>query len=164
MEIAFQYTQVDDLDYVIDAENHIENSPFIGSWSKEAHFSAIMDKTITHFIIRHQMTGENIGYMILAGTDQAHHAVELKRLVITSKNRGYGRQAIRLIKSMAFDEWGANRLWLDVLACNNRAKKLYVSEGFVEEGLLRQHFWKDDHYESAYVMSILREEFDQINN
>ena len=39
---------------------------------------------------------------------------------------------------MAFRDLGAHRFWLDVKARNLRAQALYRSEGFVEEGRLRE--------------------------
>ena len=45
---------------------------------------------------------------------------------------------MRLLKRMAFRDLHAHRFWLDVKALNTRALALYASEGFVEEGRLRE--------------------------
>ncbi len=64
---------------------------------------------------------------------------------------------------MAFRDLKAHRFWLDVKALNQRAQALYASEGFVEEGRLREsvRLTADgaDGYDSLIVMSMLDREF-----
>ena len=59
---------------------------------------------------------------------------------------------------MAFRDLGAHRFWLDVKARNLRAQRLYLSEGFVEEGRLRESVRTDEGYDSLVVMSMLESE------
>ena len=68
------------------------------------------------------------------GCRNQHQSLELKRMVVQAKGHGFGRAALRVVKKMAFDDLGAHRFWLDVKARNSRAKALYDSEGFVDEG------------------------------
>jgi len=64
---------------------------------------------------------------------------------------------------MAFRDLHAHRFWLDVKALNQRALALYASEGFVEEGRLRESVRVSsdgaDGYDSLIVMSMLDREF-----
>ena len=60
---------------------------------------------------------------------------------------------------LSFQELGAHRLWLDVKPHNERARALYRSEGFVEEGTLRDALYYNGRFESLVVMSILRPEW-----
>ena len=85
------------------------------------------------------------------------HSVE--RIVVEPRDQGYGRQAIRLLKRYAFEELGAHRLWLSVKEFNARGRALYVSEGFVEEGMLRECVKGPAAYESALMMAILDREY-----
>jgi RimJ/RimL family protein N-acetyltransferase len=56
-----------------------------------------------------------------------------------------------------FTETDAYRLWLDVLADNARARHVYLSHGFVEEGLLRDAYkLMDDSRIDLVLMSLLR--------
>jgi diamine N-acetyltransferase len=67
---------------------------------------------------------------------------------------------LRLVKAAAFDELGAHRLWLDVKPFNDRARALYRSEGFVEEGVLRGALLEPDGtFQDLVVMSLLRPEW-----
>lgn len=78
--------------------------------------------------------------------------------MICNKGNGMGRETLRLIKKFAFEELGAHRLWLDVISKNLRAQNLYKSEGFKEEGVLRECVLYNGNYESLIVMSILENE------
>jgi RimJ/RimL family protein N-acetyltransferase len=64
---------------------------------------------------------------------------------------------------MAFRDLHAHRFWLDVKALNVRAQKLYDSEGFVEEGRLRESVRITidgaDGYDSLVVMGLLDREY-----
>ena len=60
---------------------------------------------------------------------------------------------------MAFRDLGAHRFWLDVKSLNHRALALYRSEGFVEEGRLRDSVKTSDGYDSLVVMSMLAAEY-----
>ena len=64
---------------------------------------------------------------------------------------------------MAFRDLRAHRFWLDVKSLNERAHRLYLSEGFVEEGRLRESVRVNiegaDGYDSLIVMSMLDREF-----
>jgi RimJ/RimL family protein N-acetyltransferase len=59
---------------------------------------------------------------------------------------------------MAFRDLGAHRFWLDVKALNVRAQALYRSEGFIEEGRLRESVRTGEGYDSLVVMAMLERE------
>ena len=60
---------------------------------------------------------------------------------------------------MAFRDLGAHRFWLDVKSANTRALALYRSEGFVEEGRLRESVRYGAGWDSLIVMSLLESEY-----
>ena len=78
---------------------------------------------------------------------------------MTEKGKGYGKEALRLVKKMAFQELKAHRLWLDVKEHNVRARHVYESEGFVAEGVLRECIKAEVGFESLVVMSMLCGEY-----
>jgi RimJ/RimL family protein N-acetyltransferase len=65
---------------------------------------------------------------------------------------------------MAFADLHAHRFWLDVKSLNERARALYASEGFVEEGRLRESVRVvsagGDAWDTLIVMSMLDREYD----
>ena len=157
--ICLKSTTENDLDFVIRAEQNQENSPFITQWTKQQHSEALSNQDIAHFIIKTITDNFYVGYVILAGITSPNQTIEILRLVITEKNKGYGRETLKLIKKMSFEELSAHRLWLDVKEDNLRAKKVYQSEGFIIEGCLRECLKTSDKWESLIIMSILSHEY-----
>lgn len=152
--IKFRSTLPVDLDYVLEAEQHSENRPFVAQWTREQHLQCMGNADDRHFIV---LSGEyRVGYAILTIKNRV---VELKRLVITEKGQGFGRAVLKAVKRMAFEESNAHRLWLDVRSNNTRALRLYQSEGFVMEGTLRDTAFYEGEFLSVTVLSILEDEY-----
>ena len=164
--IILRNTQECDLDFVINAERDSYNSQFVDQWPREQHLDAMVSKDILHLLFEDEDLNKPVGYAIVAGLENRNKSIELKRIVITDKGRGVGRKAIRLVKKMAFEKFKTHRLWLDVREKNRLAQNLYKSEGFIEEGILRQCVLCKEGYESLVLMSILEEEYfkDRISN
>jgi RimJ/RimL family protein N-acetyltransferase len=76
------------------------------------------------------------------------------------RNRGYGRDALKVLLDYAFRLRNLNRVWLNVHANNERAVKSYRAAGFVDEGLMRQHAWSDGHFVDVLIMGVLRDEWE----
>lgn len=161
MDVILRRTADADLDFVVRTEAADANRAFVVGWPRERHRTALADSDILHLIVAADMGSPPVGFVILAGLTNPNHCVEFRRIVIAYKGRGLGRAAVWAVMQMAFDGLGAHRLWLDVKLDNGRARHLYASEGFVEEGVLRECLWTADRYESLVVMSMLREEFEQ---
>ena len=158
MNLNLQLTTENDLPFVFEIEKKAADDRFVTSESIENHKHYLNDSDIRHFVI--EADGKAVGYAILAGANDKNENVELRRLVIAEKGKGYGRKVLHLIKEFAFEELNAHRLWLDVKDFNERARKLYESENFTTEGVWREAV-KDDggRRESIVFMSILRHEY-----
>ncbi|MBU3144134.1 GNAT family N-acetyltransferase [Clostridium sp. CF012] len=157
--ITLRYTQVDDLEFVINSEQATDNAQFVGQWTKEQHINALSDKDILHLIVEDSNTYKPIGYLIMGGIENPNHSIEFRRIVICEKGKGLGKETLILIKKVVFEQLKAHRLWLDVRYKNHRAQNLYKSEGFIEEGNLRDCIFYNENYESLIVMSILENEY-----
>ena len=154
-------TTGNDLPFVVEIERQAAESRFVTSESNEQHEDYLVDPNVRHLIIEN--VEKPVGYAILAGLNDANENIEFRRLVIAEKGQGYGRRALRLIKKMAFEEFNAHRLWLDVKDFNERARRLYETEDFTVEGVWRECVKNGDVRESVVFMSILRNEFEKIN-
>lgn len=142
MKAALRNTTPDDLPFVKQAESAPENRKFVGQWEMPQHRESPADPDIRHMIIEDALTHKAVGYAILAGLTDANRSIELRRLVVTEKKRGYGGSALRWIKKFAFGELGFDRLWLDTKACNEKAIKLYESCGLRKrEGSASASLW-----------------------
>lgn len=153
-------TTVADLAFVLAAENHPDNAPFVGQWSREQHQQAIADVNEAHLTIIHTDDGRSLGYCILQGIADPHGVIQIRRLVITEKGKGYGRIVLAQIQHLAFQTYGAHRLWLDVKTNNPRAQHLYTQAGFTYEGCLRECLKTHQGYLSLNLMSVLRHEYE----
>lgn len=157
-------TMLSDLDWVIGVEQDPVNLPFITPWERLQHEGALRFADARHFIVENAEQ-ERLGFAILQGCRNPHGSMELKRLVLQPRGQGQGvgRACVRELKKLAFTQLKAHRFWLDVKALNTRAHHLYLSEGFVEEGRLRESVRVQlsgaDGYDSLIVMSILDREY-----
>jgi diamine N-acetyltransferase len=153
-------TMLSDLDWVVCAETDAVNLPFITPWERTQHEGAIRFPDSRHFIVEAGERSERAGFVIVQGCRGPNRSVELKRMVLQPKGQGLGRACVRLLKCMAFRDLKAHRFWLDVKALNTRAHALYSSEGFVEEGRLRESVRAGDGWDSLVVMSMLDREYE----
>lgn len=107
---------------------------------------------------------EYLGEIVLNELDE-HSATANLRLALRpgQRGRGFGGEAIALVLEHAFtdppDGLGLHRVGLDVLSVNPRARMLYESLGFVEEGRLRESHRDGDFWVDAIVMGQLQDDY-----
>ena len=162
--IRFRWTTESDLDAVLRLEQDVENRPFIIPWTREQHREACSNPDLAHLIIEPRRASHMVGFLLLAGRESPHHSVEFRRIIIADKDRGYGKEALKLVKQVVFERWKAHRLWLDVFDDNHRARHVYASEGFIEEGVLRECVSVEGRFKSLVVMSLLAHEYFRAQN
>ncbi|MBI1729413.1 GNAT family N-acetyltransferase [Candidatus Acetothermia bacterium] len=159
--ITFRPSTEADLDFVVQNEHDAGNIGFISQWPREQHQQTLLDLTIAHWIIEANLDGRRVGHLIARGVGMPDRVIEFKRIAISSAEHGhgFGRGAVRLLKRVSFEEWNAHRLWLDVMEHNTVAQRLYLSEGFIKEGMLRESLKRGGQYVSLLLMSILEHEY-----
>ena len=158
-DLVLCFTEEEDLDQVLEIEQDKDNKYYIYQWSKEQHRSKIIDGNWFHLVIINRETDSIIGYVLLEGVTSEHKAIELTRITIKEKGRGYGKKAVRLIKKLCFENLKCHRLWLDVFEDNTKAIHLYEKEDFVYEGTLRECKKYKDTFYSMRIMSMLEHEY-----
>lgn len=156
--VRLRPTMLSDLDFVLTVERDAENLPFITPWDRPQHEAAVRIPDFRHFIIETAPGFAAAGFVILQGCRNPHGSVELKRIVLQPKGLGFGRECVRVLAQMAFRDLHAHRFWLDVKSRNTRALALYRSEGFVEEGRLRESVRSEGGWDSLVVLSLLESE------
>jgi RimJ/RimL family protein N-acetyltransferase len=67
-------------------------------------------------------------------------AGRLRRIIVTQPGRGIGASAMRWVVAHAFETLGAHRIWLEVVASNTVARRLYERAGFAHEGTHRDGY------------------------
>lgn len=135
-----------------------EFSDFIGSWSEAQHLRTLADPD-SHYAIAEDEQKEIVGFAILLGFQSEHKSIELKRIVVSVPNAGIGRKLLEVVAHKVFAEHCAHRLWLDVFLTNSRARHVYKSFGFREDGVLREAVLASGTYHSLSLMSMLEDEY-----
>jgi len=120
--------------FVLATEQDPINSHFVKQWSREEHLAALSDPNIGHYVVETVANRSLVGYLIAVGLQNANGKIFLKRFVIADKDKGYGRQALRAFQEFVFGQLGFTCIWLNVYHHNQRARKLYQSEGYAEIG------------------------------
>jgi len=158
VNVELRSTAPDDLEFVMAAEADPEASPFVTVDSREAHEATLADPNQEHLIVSDG--ARSLGHIVLRGLEDRHRVIEIRRIVIAEKGRGVGPVALRLAVDRCFRDYGAHRVWLDVIPHNERALRVYRELGFVHEGVLREAQIVDGVHESLAIMSILEDEWD----
>ncbi len=136
-----------------------ESREELGGWcARAAGLPGRMDWAITHD------TDEYLGEIVLNQVDPVDSRANLRMAMRPGqRGRGFGRESISLVLAKAFGEpsegLGLHRVSLDVLSINTRARVLYDSLGFVEEGRLRETHRDGEFWCDTIVMAILEEDY-----
>ncbi|HEY2322094.1 MAG TPA: GNAT family protein [Thermoanaerobaculia bacterium] len=112
------------------------------------------------FAIVNRETKEFLGLIAVTDMDalqqRARFGVFLRR---EARGQGVAPDAMAVFFDYVFRQLNIARVWLEVLADNAPAVKLYESFGFVEEGTMRRHHFQDGVFKDVKIMGLLREEF-----
>ena len=125
-----------------------------GSFSDTAVHYAVADREDTY-----------LGTISLEDIDRENgHAMYAIAMRSCAQGTGAAMAATQELFRIAFDEMGLERVYLNVLSDNLRAKRFYEKAGFKYEGCFRRHLklrgeWRDwDWY------AVLKEEYDAGNH
>jgi RimJ/RimL family protein N-acetyltransferase len=72
---------------------------------------------------------------------------------------GYGTDAMRALLRYLFNELGLRRVTLTAIEENERARKSYLKNGFVQEGVLRDFMFFDGAQRNSVIMGVLADDF-----
>ncbi len=147
-----------DIHQIMVLEEDEENRRFIWQGSYEEHLREIESED-TYLLTLKKKSCEGLLGFALCSLDKRSDSFELRRIAVSEKGRGYGREAIRGIIDYCFNSLESNRLWLDVYPHNEVGIHLYRSLGMTLEGRLRQSYRGADGYLDQFIFSILREEY-----
>jgi diamine N-acetyltransferase len=156
--MTFRTATAADIPQICALERRPEFRTMVGSWPEDQHLKTLADPGST-YIVAEDQPGEIAGFVILQGLLSEHHAVEVKRIVIGAPNQGTGKRLLAEVAERAFGQYGAHRLYLDVFVNNERARHVYETFGFREEGIMRDAIYRDGAYYSLVLMSLLESEY-----
>lgn len=164
-----------DVDMIIEIEAHPENRDFLWVGTPEEHRDEIRDPN--HLLLLFEDTDTETewdpiadGYPSVPRSIKGYALVrlnfksnifEIRRIAITEKGKGYGRESMEGLVKYAFEETETNRLWLDVYPDNISGINLYESLGMHKDGVLRQNYKAERGYLDQIIYSILRSEYER---
>jgi len=117
-------------------ESDEDAAEFVTQFSAKRHGRDLRDPDIVYKSI-YDENRALIGFIILV-LDPDASSVELRRIVVTPKGRGYGQRAMALADRVCRDEIGRHRIWLDVFDFNSRAQRVYEHSGYRQFGTAEQ--------------------------
>ncbi|MGO4706943.1 GNAT family N-acetyltransferase [Microvirga sp. 2MCAF38] len=159
MLIRTRQGRVDDIPFVMATERLPGFDAFIGRWDEEHHRQE-MTLAGSAYLIAERPGGAPAGFAILQTLDDPFGNVLLRRIAVSEPGNGLGRTLLHDTMAWAFARPKTHRFYLDVLAGNERAHRVYRSVGFQDEGILREIYTRADGTRvSAMLMSILRPEW-----
>ncbi|MCA9897443.1 MAG: GNAT family N-acetyltransferase [Ardenticatenaceae bacterium] len=116
------------------------------------------------YAITRKEDGAYVGEVVLNEIDWENRSGSF-RIALASQNqfgKGYGTEATRLIIDFGFRTLKLHRIELEVYDFNPRAQHVYEKVGFVREGLRRDVLLWNGRYQSAIIMSILEEDWNNL--
>jgi len=144
--LRLRTANIDDYDFINTAEQDKDSTSWVGNWSLGIRIEKFGDNNFLQTIVETN-NGCPVGFIDFR--DMLHDTqVELKRIVITEKGKGYGKEAMYLSQKFAFKVLGRNRLYLGTKVENVRAQHVYHSTGFTlvnPENIAYFHIFKEDY-------------------
>lgn len=122
------------------------------------------DSTWHHFIVKPiDNLNKNIGVAFL---NHIHPIYRTGEFGITLgdpeyRGKGYGKDMLITLIKYGFDQLNLNRIWCEVYS-NNDSIHVYRKIGFKDEGVLRQHVYKDGEYLDSYMLGMLQSEYNNL--
>ena len=149
-----------DIETIIELEKNKDNRDFVWKGTYEEHKAEIEDKNHLLFVFREKRENVIVGFALIH-LDFESEIFELRRIVISHKGIGYGKEVMVALLKYAFEEMNINRFWLDVYPDNIIGIKLYEGLGMLREGVLRQNYKSERGYLDQIIYSMLRIEYFQ---
>ena len=140
-----------------------KNRETVLEFIQSAETEPVNDGTV-HYSITDE-TNEYLGTISLKRIDmvakKAEYAISLRKC---AWGRGIAFQATREILRRAFEEFGLERIYLNVLSDNEKAIHLYERCGFTYEGEFRRHLFLRGEYKTLKWYGMLKDEYLRMYN
>lgn len=118
-------------------------------------------RSFLYFHLIEKQLGNVLGWCGFHTWFPFHKRAELGYVINSdaSKGKGYMKEALPDIISYGFNNMNLHRIEALVAPANIPSVKLIKASHFKEEGLLREHYMKNDILEDSAIYSLLRHEF-----
>ena len=157
---TLSWREDDDILKGIVGKKYFVSSEYEKKWIHEA----MLDKKSLKLAVCLKNTNEHIGNVYLNSIDYMNRNCEYG-IIIGDKNywgKGLGSEATLLMLHHAFYELGMIRVYSKQLLSNHSSIRLHDKCGFKNEGILRKAVFKNGEYQDLNLMSILRDDYDNM--
>ncbi len=100
----------------------------------------------------------NVGLMKIKSIDR-HAMIGLFIGDVQEWDKGYGREAMRIMADYAFNTLNLRKIHLNVFGHNARAIRCYETVGFREVGRYREHRFIKGEWRDQIIMELFRDDF-----
>lgn len=136
----------------------------------EADFASFTEEKVKNFI-ESSFTDENQHFAVVDEKDEYQGTISLKNISSRDRNAEYAvsfrksaqgtglaRLATEELLQYAFTELNLERVYLNVLESNLRARRFYEKAGFKQEGVFYKHKFINGQFQNLYWYGILKEQ------
>ena len=141
MSIALRPAEPSDIAFIMECERQPGYEHFVGRWPEEKHARWMADPEFTYLIGRD--TDGDLGFVILHETWLRPENLYLKRIAVHDTENGNGKWLLTALHDWVFANTNTHRFWLEVVEHNLRARHVYKSMGWTEEGRVREAYFDD---------------------
>jgi|GEM_PF-2342012 len=130
--LQIRHACIADADFISRVEQDSDNAPWVANWGLGWRIQKLGDDDFLQIIIE-RCDGMPIGFAIFRDMLEKERQVQLKRIAIIEKGKGYGKEALYLIQNFAFAILHTQKLYLSTKIGNIRAQSIYKATGFTPE-------------------------------
>lgn len=167
-KIYLRPLEVEDLEKRVKWVNDLEirqylmfDWPISISKTKKWFHNQLFDNTKVNFSIVDKETNDTIGMTGLIDVSLKHRRAQFYMTIGEKEHWGkrIPDENIPLVLEFAFNELGLEKVYLYTINVNERARHVYLRNGFKNEGVLRKHYFCVGKLQDLHVYSILKEDW-----
>lgn len=130
--LVIRKAHISDADFMRSVELDEDNSPWVANWPLGWRIAKFGDNDFLQAIIEKE-DGTAIGFIIFRDMLIKESKIQLKRIAIMEKGKGYGKEALHLVQELAFNVFATKQLYLSTKQNNLRAQRIYKATGFIPD-------------------------------
>ena len=120
------------------------------------------NKSFKFFFIVEKQSNKTIGWCGYHTWYVTHNRAEIGYMLNSDEymGKGYMTEVLKAVIDYGFNKMNLHRIEAFVGPDNTPSLKLMDSFGFIKEGVLREHYFKNNKMEDSVVFSLLRREYE----
>ena len=122
-----------DIPFIMATERGPGYELLVGRWPDEEHRAAMVD-TNWLYLLGAADGGAPQGFALLFDINNREGSRYLRRIAVVDPGKGFGKPFLSAVIDFVFHQTDTHHLWLSVREANVRARHVYSSFGFVDDG------------------------------